>query len=287
MSWLSFLAPYEALWWLIVLFALIAAIYIRGLVRRRRVDDIPGAVAFLIGLGAMYFVMQTRFDYYAQFMFFMHRIQHLVLHHVGPFLIALAMPSAVLSTGAPGPLRKLGRGIGESTPFRLLYRIVQQPVIAAILFAGLILLWLTPAIHFDAMLNPYLYWVMNLSMAVDGVLFWWFMLDPRRPGATPLTRSIGLRILVLWAVMPPQIAIGAYIALSPDMIYDIYKICGRAWPISPLLDQQIGGLVTWIPAAMMSALANLVLLRFAFRHERERERERRQSDTHAETRTTV
>lgn len=270
MTSLAFLIPYEPQWWLIALFAVICALYLRGLARRRRAADAPGAVAFLVGLAAMYAVMQTQFDYYAQFMFFIHRIQHLVLHHAAPFLIALAMPSDVLAAGAPAPLRRSGRWVVDSAPIQLIYRVLQQPVIAGVLFVGLIGLWLLPAIHFDAMLNVRLYWLMNLSMAIDGVLFWWFMLDPRPPGATPVTRSIGLRVLVLWAVMVPQIALGAWIALSPNVIFDVYAVCGRAWPVSPLLDQQLGGLITWIPAAMMSVVATLILLSFSFTHERAR-----------------
>lgn len=270
MAWLDFLKPYDAQWWLIALFALALALYLRGLAHRGRVADVPGAVAFLLGLAAMYATMQTQFDYYAQYMFFIHRIQHLVLHHLGPLLIALAAPSTVLAAGTPAPLRAFGGRLVDSAPVRLIYRVLQQPVIAGILFVGLIGYWLIPSVHFDAMLSARLYWLMNLSMAVDGLLFWWFMLDPRPPGATPVTRRVGLRVLVLWAVMVPQIAIGAWIALSPDIIFDVYAVCGRAWPVSPLLDQQLGGLITWIPAAMMSVLATLILLRFSFIHERAR-----------------
>src|SRR5699024_6685529 len=101
--------------------------------------------------------------------------------------------------------------------------------------------------------------------------FWWFMLDPRKPGTTATTYSVWLRAVVLWAVMPPQIVIGAYLTLDPNIVYNVYSICGRAFPISPMLDQQIGGLITWIPAAMMSVVATLILLRFTFRNEREAE----------------
>lgn len=267
-DWAFLLLPWETQWWLIALFALTAWCYARGLVRRRRWRDAPAALAFGIGLVSMYVVMQTGVDYYAQYMFFIHRIQHLILHHLGPFLIALSMPSAILAAGAPGWLRRLGALIVESPPIRLLYRILQQPFIAGFLFVGLIFYWLTPSIHFDAMLSARLYWLMNLSMAVDGLLFWWFMLDPRPPGATPVTRGIGLRVLVLWAVMVPQIALGAWIYLNPDVVFDVYAVCGRAWPVSPLLDQQLGGLVTWIPAAMMSVISTLILIRFIFNHER-------------------
>lgn len=265
------LTPWEPLWPLIAAFALALACYLRGLGRRRTRADLPGAVVFLAGLGLMYAVLQTRIDYYAQHMFFVHRLQHLALHHLGPFLVALSGPSRILAAGAPAPVRLAGRRLADSAPAGAFYRLLQQPVIAGLLFVGLIGLWLIPAVHFDAMLSTRQYWLMNLSMAVDGLLFWWFMLDPRPPGATPVTRGLGLRILVLWAVMPPQIALGAWIALSPDTLFDVYAVCGRAWPVPPLLDQQLGGLVTWIPAAMMSVLATLVLLSFMFRHERMRD----------------
>jgi len=41
----------------------------------------------------------------------------------------------------------------------------------------------------------------------------------------------------------------------------VYSVCGRAWPVSPLVDQVRGGIVTWIPATMMSVLAILLVLR--------------------------
>jgi putative membrane protein len=75
---------------------------------------------------------------------------------------------------------------------------------------------------------------------------------------------------MLALVVPPQIAIGAYIALSKHQLFDVYSVCGRAWPISPMLDQQIGGLVTWIPASMMSVVAAVILLGFMFREQRGR-----------------
>jgi putative membrane protein len=58
-----------------------------------------------------------------------------------------------------------------------------------------------------------------------------------------------------------QIIIGAYIALSDQVLYDVYNVCGRAWPISPHTDQVIGGLTTWIPAAMMSVIGILLVIR--------------------------
>ena len=72
------------------------------------------------------------------------------------------------------------------------------------------------------------------------------------------------------AVALPQIVIGAYIALTTRQLYSIYAVCGRAWAISPMLDQQIGGLLTWIPAAMMSAVGGIVVIYRVLSEERRR-----------------
>jgi putative membrane protein len=194
-------------------------------------------------------------------MFFTHRLQHLVLHHAAPFLIALAAPWPVLAAGLPASVRERWLpAFGRNRALRELYRALQNPVVAPVLFVGLIYFWLIPSIHFDAMLSRWLYEVMNWSMLIDGLLFWWLILDPvtRKGGLARL--GFGARMVILWLVTVPQIALGAYIALSNQVLFDVYDVCGRAWPLAPLTDQQIGGLVTWIPAAMMSVLGALVLI---------------------------
>ena len=188
----------------------------------------------------------------------MHRLQHLVLHHIGPFLIALSAPYEILNQGCPTWLRNgLFIRLWRNPVTRTCYRVIQNPVIASVLFAGLSAFWLTPALHFTAMMSIERYDAMNWSMTSDGLLFWWLMVGSKKP-TRPL--GYGTRIIMLWVVMLPQIMIGAYIALNKHVIYDVYSVCGRAWPISPMTDQQIGGLITWIPASMMSVIAIVVVL---------------------------
>jgi len=252
----TFALPYEASPTIVLCCVGAAVLYWRG----RHHVTAGRATAFWIGLTLIYLALQTRFDYYAQHMFFIHRLQHLLLHHVGPFLIAWAAPAGALAAGVP---KKFRRGFLLQPLVRWvapIYRVLQQPMFAALLFVGLIYLWLIPEIHFTAMLNVPLYNAMNWGMAIDGLLFWWMVFN-RRAADSSDARHYGGRILLLFLIMFPQIIIGAYIALSRHELYQSYAVCGRAWPLSPITDQQLGGLITWIPPAMMSIAGALILLR--------------------------
>lgn len=264
MNSLDVLLPYDTSVITILAYGVVLAGYLLALRNLPR-NEAPGKLrvfTFLLGLALCYSVMQTRFDYYSQYMFFIHRGQHLILHHLGPFLIALSNPLPILRYWyrriPPGALPWLA-------PVRWTYRVLQQPVIASVLFVGLIYLWLWPPIHFDAMLSRQLYWVMNWSMLLDGLLFWWLILDPRSP-TRPHVLGFGMRILMLALVAVPQMVLGAWIVFSRGMVYDVYEVCGRAWPLAPEDDQFLGGLLTWIPPGMMSILGILIMIAWAMKH---------------------
>jgi putative membrane protein len=142
---------------------------------------------------------------------------------------------------------------------RTVYRVVQNAFVAPVLFVGLIAFWLTPAVHFDAMLSGRLYAVMNWSMLIDGLLFWMLMLDPRTREQGALL-ALGPRVLIVLAASIPQILIGAHITFAAGDLYDVYDVCGRAWDVSARTDQRLGGLITWIPAAMMHVVGALVII---------------------------
>ncbi len=218
--------------------------------------------AFVCGVGLVYAVLQTRYEYWALHMFFLHRIQHIVMHHIGPFLIALGAAGGTVRYGMPAWLRRWT----AARPTIAVMRVVQQPLVAAFLFVGLVFFWLIPPIHFRAMLDWRLYDLVNWSMVVDGILFWWLVLDPRP--SPPARISYGTRAALSFGVMFPQIALGAIIAFSPRDLYPYYDLCGRLFPsIGALADQHIGGLIIWIPPAMMSVIGMLVVIGALQRHE--------------------
>ncbi len=239
--------------------------YLRGWRRAGRRAGIFRPAAFLCGVLLPYAFLETRLEFYALHLFWLQRLEHLVLHHLAPFLIALAAPGPLLAQGTPHWIReRLLRPLAASRPLRALYRTVQQPVIASVLFVGLIYLWLIPSVQLDTMLSRTLYDIMNASMLIDGILFWWLMVGPE-DAQREARLSYGVRMAILVAITIPQTAIGAFILFHHTVLYPSFSICGRAGSIGALPDQQLGGLNTWVPPGMMSALGLAVVAARAMR----------------------
>ncbi len=269
---LSYLAPWDWSPSVELVCLAMAVLYVRGLVVARA----EGAercgfwrpFSFLLGLLLTYGVLQTYFDYLSQHMFWVHRLQHLVLHHLGPFFMVVAAPGPALVRGVPQRWRRgltrIARWPGLRQALAVLVRVLRDPYLAGFLFVGMVYFWLTPSIHFSAMLDINRYRLMNWGMAVDGLLFWWLMLTPRSAQGAAAT-AYGPRLVVLVATGFLQLFLGAFIVMYPHVLFNVYGICGRAWAISPLTDQQMGGCLTWIPTSMMSMVGVLVVLHHMLR----------------------
>lgn len=256
---LRFFVPWEPspLAWLLALAAVV--LYWRG--QRLRPVSRWRRAAWWIGLALCYVAMQSRWDYFSQHAFFLQRLQHLVLHHLGPFLVVLAYPGPQLRAALPLRWRvRWLRAWRALPPLRWILNVVLNPWVAAGLFVGVIALWLYPPVQFVAMLDDRIYRLMNWSMLLDGFLFWWLVLDPR--AKPPARLSPGMRVVLPLLVALPQIMMGAFITFTGADLYPAFEVCGRVFPwLTFQTDQYLGGLIIWIPAAMMSVIAALLAMR--------------------------
>jgi putative membrane protein len=261
MSLFSLFEPWEPSFGLVGIFVLVAALYARG--SRRIPISIARQAAFWIGMGLFYIALHTRLDYYAEHQFFVHRIQHLVLHHLAPLLVMASYPGGALRAGLPLKWRSPLRRWQRSPSARIVAAVVLNPLFISVAFVISVLFWLIPPAQFVAMLDWRLYRFMNWSVAVSGLMYWWMVLD-HRPHPPSRTRP-GLRVLSPVITMTPQILAGAIITFSSHDLYPVFTLCGRAFSLSPALDQSLGGLIMWVPAAVLEAIGGLMALRHLMR----------------------
>jgi len=258
MTLLKFVKPWEPSFVFVTVFLLTAALFVRG--TRRVQPSIGRQIAFWIGMTLFYASLHTRVDYYAEHQFAVHRLQHLVLHHLAPLLVMAAYPGSVMRAGLPLHVRMKLRQLQRHRLTYILGLVLLRPSIITIAFLVSIIFWLVPSVQFIAMLDWRLYYAMNWSVAVTGLMYWWMVVDHRQ--SPPSRLSPGMRVMSPVITMTPQILLGAMIAFSSRDLYPIFTICGRAFTdVSAELDQSLGGLIMWIPAAVLEAVGALLALR--------------------------
>jgi putative membrane protein len=255
---LKWLVPWEFSWVFLATFLLACVLYWRG--SRRLSVKFSRKLAFWSGMAIIYLSLHTYLDYYAEHEFFMHRLQQLLLHHLAPLLIVTAFPVSALRAGLPLHWRvRILRPLQRSWPWRLVMGVLMNPTVASVLFIVFVLIWLIPDLQTLAMLDWRVYRFMNWTMLISGFAYWSLVLDhrPHPPGRM----VAGMRVLSPAITMTPQILAGAIVTFSRTDLYPIFEICGRAFSFDVLTGQLIGGLITWVPAAMIESIGGLMALR--------------------------
>lgn len=255
---LKWIVPWEFSWVFLASFLLACVLYLRG--SRRLSVSFSRKLAFWIGMAIIYLSLHTYLDFYAEHEFFMHRIQQLLLHHLAPLLIVTAFPGTVLRAGMPLAWRvHVLQPLRRSWPWRVVSGVLLNPTVATLLFIAFILIWLIPSMQTLAMLDWRIYRFMNWSMLISGFAYWSLVLDhrPHPPGRM----TAGLRVLSPAITMTPQILAGAIITFSKTDLYPIFEICGRAFTFNVLTGQLIGGVIIWVPSALLESIGGLMALR--------------------------
>jgi putative membrane protein len=275
---LKWIVPWEFSWIFLASFVLTCVLYLRG--SRRLPVSFSRRLAFWVGMAIIYLSLHTYLDFYAEHEFFMHRIQQLLLHHLAPLLIVTAFPGTVLRAGMPLAWRvRVLQPLRRSWPWRVVGGVLLNPTVATLLFIAFILIWLIPSMQTLAMLDWRIYRFMNWSMLISGFAYWSLVLDhrPHPPGRM----TAGLRVLSPAITMTPQILAGAIITFSKTDLYPIFEICGRAFTFNVLTGQLIGGVIIWVPSALLESIGGLMALRQWLRLSRNGRLPRRQVRRHS------
>lgn len=254
---LDWLTPWELSPTLVLMFVAGCTLFIRG----TRVHRVTKTRQFLFWTGVviLYLSLHTRIDYYAERLFFAHRLQHLVLHHLGPLLIMGAYPGQVLRAGMPMSWRIRLRDFRVSRPGRVIVAVLTNRIFVPVLFVVLVIGFLIPVVQFYSMLDWRLYRLMNWSVVISGFMYWNLILD-RRP-RPPAVLSPGGRVISPIVTTVPQMITGAIITFTEYDLYPIFDLCGRAIPgMSAVTDQAIGGLTMWVLAGFVEMFGLLYAL---------------------------
>ena len=216
---------------------------------RRRVASFAAALAVL-GL-ALNGPLHNLSDSY---LFSAHMAQHLVLTLVFPPLLLYGTPAAVVR---PLVRRRWVFGFAHWAT---------RPLIAGVLFSVPITLWHFPQFYQAALEHHPLHIVQHLVFIATAVIMWWPIVSP----VPELPRaSYPMQLLYLFVLGLPMSLAGAMITLAEQVLYPFYSAAPRVWGLTPLADQQLGGLLMWVVGTIyLWITATVVWFRWSAREER-------------------
>jgi putative membrane protein len=223
----------------------------------RRPDRQPlHTAAFLAGLVTIVLALDSPIDGYADQLFWVHMVQHVLLLTVAPPLILLGRPWPRMWRALPIDVRTaVGRGVARarwSAPLRALAR----PKPAWVLFNAAIVLWHIPGAYDATLRSATIHQLEHATFFFTGLLFWARVIDPG-----PLRPRLvwPARIACVVGAMVVGWGLAIALVLSPDPLYGHYAaLAHRPGGISALTDQQVAGGIMWVPGSLAYGVAMLI-----------------------------
>ncbi len=223
-------------------------LYAIGPLRKRYFPEEPvktgQTVSFLLGIFFMFLSLVSPLDELGDsYLFSAHMVQHLVLTMIGPPLLVIGTPGWFIK-----PL------VRNKIAFRVA-KALTYPAVAFVLYNVDFWLWHAPPLYNATLENQNIHILEHLTFIVFGILNWW----PIFSQSKDLPRlSIGGQILYLFLSGMPSVLLGAGLTFSPPL-YAPYIAAPRVWGISAATDQQLGGLIMWVPVSISYIVVMSVL----------------------------
>jgi putative membrane protein len=243
----------------VILLLLIGWIYWRGGKRRERGESGSHDVFrrrqryFWLGWLALAAVLASPLDPMGEVLFSAHMIQHEIIMLIAAPLLVLSRPSSMLLRGMS---LFLARGIGTLTRggsrFKVWQWLVSPPVAWSIHTVGL-WGWHLPDLFNASLQNTAVHALQHVSFLWIALLFWFAFLRPYQPSS-----SAG--VLYFFTTAIHASLLGALMTFSPEVWYAPYLTTAPQWGLSALEDQQLGGLIMWIPTGVVFVAAGLFSL---------------------------
>jgi putative membrane protein len=246
--------------WVLACLALSLVLYVTGAwrlwprLKLSRLQMASQCAYFGAGWITLVLALASPLDAAGSLAFSAHMVQHELLMIVAAPLMVLGRPLGVWVWALPPPWRSSVGTAARARPFAVLWSAITRPLAAWMLHFAALWLWHVPSLFQYALKNNGIHALQHASFLFTALLFWWAVL-----GKQGLHGSRGASIAYLFSTMMHTSALGALFTVSETVWYPVYGDNALAFGLAPLEDQQLGGLIMWIPGGLAYVAAGLVL----------------------------
>ena len=226
----------------VVALAITLVLYTIGSTKDRRWQR----VAFYAGWLSLVVALVSPLDHLSEIFFSAHMAQHELLMVVAAPLLVLGRPLAAFLRTVPAPWRLPLASWTQRAPVAAAWRAVTNPLVATIVHGIALWTWHLPALYQATLRSDAVHAVQHSSFLFSATLFWWSLIHGRW-GRLGYGAAVGY----VFVTAAHSGALGALITFAPNVIYPVY---------GSLDDQQLAGLIMWIPAGVLLTIAAVALM---------------------------
>lgn len=239
--------------WIMLPLMLAAALYLCGTARLWRRAGMGRGVRYwqlalyVAGWLALAGALVSPLHWWGEHLFTAHMIEHEIVMVVAAPLLVAGRPLGAALWAFPDRLRRRLAGAAQGG----LWRWLSLPATATILHGLAIWVWHMPPLFDATVTHVGLHRAQHLSFLLSGLLFWWALLRRAHPAA-----AAGH----LFITMVHTGVLGALLTFSPRVLYTQQTVHAALWGLTALEDQQIAGLVMWVPGGTVYAAVMLTMV---------------------------
>lgn len=212
------------------------------------------AFSFAAGWIALFVALVSPLHPLGEVLFSAHMTQHELLMLVAAPLVVLGKPLIAFLWALPlNTARRLGIW-SQTYWFKRLWQFITKPVAAWTIHAIALWVWHIPSLFQATLQSDAVHTLQHVSFLGSALLFWWALIH----GPQGLS-GYGAALLYVFTTSVHSGMLGALITFSRSLIYPAYAETTPSWGLTPLEDQQLGGLIMWVPAGLAYVVAGLAL----------------------------
>lgn len=230
----------------LLLLTLLGAVWIHAILtgpfRHKIAPDAPyppgKALLFYIGVVIGYLAVGSPIDQFGEnYLFSVHMIQHMMLVYLVPPL---------LIWGTPG---WLADWVLKPLIVRKVWKFLVNPVFAGFAYTIIYTTWHIPVLYESALHVKWIHIFEHWTMFLPSLFIWWGLISPSKL-VPPL--PYGIRMLYIFLLMVGQLPVFGFLTLSEEVLYPTYEFAPRIFPIDPLQDQILGGIIMKVTTMVFS-----------------------------------
>jgi cytochrome c oxidase assembly factor CtaG len=211
-------------------------------------------IAFASGWMSLVIALVSPLDKLSEILFSAHMTQHELLMVVAAPLLVLGRPLVPMIWAMPKRWRiPIANGV-QKRGLGGVWRFLTAPLIATALHAFALWIWHVPPLYEATLRNDYIHGFEHACFFLTAALFWWALIHGRYGRL-----GYGIAVLYVFITTLHSGALGALMTFSSRVWYPYYERTGVRWGVDAIEDQQLAGLIMWVPAGVILVVLGLSL----------------------------